>query len=224
VLEFVAESDALGGTTRIMTDLELKELVAGLAVRQTETDQRVEENDRFFKETKQLLAEHARERLQTERMMQETDQQIKELGRQLGGLGEKFGGFTEGMAFPSMTKILQQRFHMDVISTRVISRKNGRTMELDVLAYSSSEASPVYIVEVKSHLREEGVEQTLKTLREFREFFPEHKEKKIYGILAVVDVPEKLRERVLEKGLYLASIHDDEFDIQVPENFQPKAF
>ena len=32
--------------------------------------------------------------------------QLEELGKQIGGLGEKFGGFTEGMALPSMTKIL----------------------------------------------------------------------------------------------------------------------
>jgi hypothetical protein len=224
VLEFVAESDAQGGMTRIMTDLELKELVAGLAVRQTETDQRVGENDRFFKETKQLLAEHARERVQTERLMQETDRQIKELGRQLGGLGQKFGGFTEGMAFPSMTKILRERFGMSVVSPRVSSRKNGQTMEIDVLAYSNADINEVYAVEVKSHLRDDGLEQMLRIVREFHYFFPGHEGKKVYGILAAVDIPEDIRQRVLREGIYLACIHDDNFELQIPEEFHPRAF
>ena len=39
--------------------------------------------------------------------LQETDRQIRELGKQIGGLGNKFGSFTEGLALPSMQKILQ---------------------------------------------------------------------------------------------------------------------
>jgi hypothetical protein len=217
VLDSVVESKASRENGDLMTDVELKELVAGLAVRQTDADRR-------FERTERLLEEAAEERRNTERMLQATDRQIKELGRQIGGLGEKFGGFTEGMAYPSMQKILRQRFGVDAIFLRATSRNNGRTMELEVLAYSHSEDKPVYIVEVKSHLREDGLQQMLQTLRDFRGFFPEHEDRKVYGILAAVDIPEKLRERVLEKGIYLARIHDDVFEVQVPEGFQPRAF
>jgi hypothetical protein len=33
-----------------------------------------------------------------------------------------------------------------------------------------------------------------------------------------------MRRRVLEQGLYLAQIHDDLFELQVPDNFQPRRF
>ena len=49
-------------------------------------------------------------------------------------------------------------------------------------------------------------------------------DKKVYGILAVVDAPESLSHRVLEAGLYLARIHDGQFEIQVPGDFQPRPF
>jgi hypothetical protein len=39
-----------------------------------------------------------------------------------------------------------------------------------------------------------------------------------------VDVPDDLRDRVLSQGIYLARIHDDTFEIRVPETFQPRAF
>ncbi len=179
-----------------MTNQELRSLIADLTVRQAETDRQLKETGRY----------------------------IKEIGKQIGGLGDKFGGFTEGMAFPSMTKILQQRFGMDVIATRVISRKNGRSMEIDVLAYSNSKVNEVYAVEVKSHLREDGVEQMLRILREFHDFFAGHEGKKVYGILAAVDIPDDIRERVLREGIYLACIHDDNFELQIPEGFHPRAF
>ncbi|MDM8566917.1 hypothetical protein QUF74_14865 [Candidatus Halobeggiatoa sp. HSG11] len=67
-----------------MTDNELKELVASLAISQTETVQQ-------FKETRELLDKIARE----------NKRENKELRQQIGGLGNKFGSFTEGMAFPS---------------------------------------------------------------------------------------------------------------------------
>ncbi|HEV2846829.1 MAG TPA: DUF3782 domain-containing protein [Thermoanaerobaculia bacterium] len=154
----------------------------------------------------------------------ETDRQLKELGKQLGGLGDKFGSFTEGLALPSMTKILGRDFHMDKIAARVRARNNGHSMEIDVLAYSRDLAGDAVIVEVKSHLREDGLEQMRKILRDFRDFFPEHAHRKIYGILAVVDAPDDLREKVLREGIYLARIHDGQFEIQVPESFQPRAF
>ncbi|HTG37098.1 MAG TPA: DUF3782 domain-containing protein [Thermoanaerobaculia bacterium] len=183
-----------------MTNLELKEFVASLAVQQAETGRQIRESQA------------------------KTDRQIEELGKQLGGLGQKFGGFTEGMAFPSMQKILRQRFGMDVVSVRNIARKNGRSLEIDVLAYANREVNEVYVVEVKSHLREDGLQQMLRILREFHEFYPGHEDKKVYGILAAVDTPEDLRERVLSQGIYLANIHDDTFEIRVPETFQPRAF
>ena len=55
----------------------------------------------------------------------ETDRQLKELGKQIGGLGSKFGSFTEGLALPSMEKILRQRFGMEIISPSVRASKEG---------------------------------------------------------------------------------------------------
>ncbi|HEY2289871.1 MAG TPA: DUF3782 domain-containing protein [Thermoanaerobaculia bacterium] len=204
-----------------MTDQELRDLVASLAVRHAELDEVVKQTDLQIRETSQSLKE-------TERILKEenreTDRQLRELKRQLGGLGEKFGGFTEGMALPSMRKLLQQRFHMDVITVRALARKNGSSLELDVLAYSNSKVNEVYVVEVKSHLRQEGLDQMKRILRDFHSYFPGHDGKKVYGILAAVDIPDNLRAKVLQEGIYLALIHDDEFSLQVPDDFQPRAF
>ena len=161
---------------------------------------------------------------ETDKRFKETDKQIKELSKQIGGLGNKFGGFTEGMAFPSMRRILMEKFNMDVVSPRVISRRNGEMMELDVLAYADGQINTVYVVEVKSRLRMEDLTDILEHLNRFPEFFPEHKNKSLYGIVAAVDVPEQGKKKVLDAGLYLALIRDDTFQLDVPDNFQPKRF
>jgi len=197
-----------------MTDEELKQLVASLAIAQRQTDE----------ELKQLAATTAAQFQETDRKMQKTDRQIKELGKQIGGLGEKFGSFTEAMAFPSMRKVLTKTFHMDNIATRYLVRKNGRSMELDVFAYNNGTSNQAVIVEMKSHLRDEHIERILNLLKEAREFLPEHANKDFYGILAVVDAPEHLKAQVFKQGIYYAEIHDNIFELKTPPGFQARAF
>jgi len=94
----------------IMTDNELKQLVASLAVSQKETNQQIKE------------------------MNQQTDKKINELGKQIGGLGRKFGSFTEGLALPSMQKILQNKFNMEVISPSVRVHKYVAKIKEDIFS------------------------------------------------------------------------------------------
>jgi hypothetical protein len=188
-----------------------------------ELQQTMTELAELQKQTERQLAETGRQIADTARAGDRTWQFVREVGRQIGALGEKFGSFTEGMALPSMQKLLFERFRMTVVAPRLRIRRGDRSLELDVLAYSH-EIDEVYIVEVKSHLREDGLKQMLRILRDFRTFFPEHHAKKVFGILAAVDVPDTVAEKVLRAGIYLAKIHDEEFELRVPGDFQPRAW
>jgi len=197
---------------------QVKETDQRLDQRIKQTDQRL---DQRIKETDQRLDQRFKE---TDQQFKEAAQQIKELGKQIGGLGNKFGGFTEGMAFPSMQKILTEKFKMRYIAPRFIAHHNGEMLELDVLAYSDGQVNEVYVVEVKSRLREMELEEVLSNLERFPRFFPEHKDKALYGIVAAVDINEPMKKKVLKAGLYLALIRDDTFCLEVPEGFKPKRF
>ncbi|MCZ8358759.1 MAG: DUF3782 domain-containing protein, partial [Microcystis sp. LE19-388.1G] len=177
---------------------------------QKETDKQLKETDLLLKEVSQ--------------QQKKTDKQLKELGQQIGGLGAKFGSFTEGLALPSMEKILRQRFGMEVVSPSVRVSKDGKHLEIDVLAYTNGQLNTAYIVEVKSHAREESISQLKSILQRFRNFFPEHKDKKLYGILAAVHLSSELREKILQEGLYVARIHDQVFELDIPDNFQPRPY
>jgi RecB family endonuclease NucS len=97
-------------------------------------------------------------------------------------------------------------------------------MEIDVLAYSNGDLNTAYIVEVKSHAREDSITQLKSILQRFRTFFPEHKNKQLYGILAAVDMSPELRQKTLQEGFYVARIHDQVFELDTPENFHPKGY
>ena len=213
------------------TSEDVWQLLAELTTAQKETDRQLKETDRQLKEVSQqqketelLLKEVSQQQKENAQQQKETDKQLKELGKQIGGLGAKFGSFTEGLALPSMETILRQRFGMEVISPSVRASKEGQHIEIDVLAYSNGELNTAYIVEVKSHVRQEDITQLKSILQRFRRFFPEHKDKKLYGILAAVDLSPELREKILQEGLYVAQIHDQVFELDIPDNFQPQTY
>jgi hypothetical protein len=199
-------------------------LLAELTAAQKETDRQLKEVSQQQKETELLLKEVSQQQKENAQQQKETDKQLKELGKQIGGLGAKFGSFTEGLALPSMETILGQQFGMEVISPSVRVSKEGQHLEIDVLAYSNGELNTAYIVEVKSHARQEDITQLKSILQRFRRFFPEHKDKKLYGILAAVDLSPELREKILQEGLYVARIHDQVFELDIPDNFSPQTY
>ena len=180
---------------------------------------------------RQILAEIIATQKETAQQIKEvslqqkkTDRQLKELGKQIGGLGAKFGSFTEGLALPSMETILRQQMGMEIISPSVRASKEGQDLEIDVLAYTNGTLNTAYIVEVKSHAREDSIPQIKSILQRFRNFFPEHKDKRLYGILAAVDMGNELRRKTLQEGLYVGRIHDEVFELDVPQDFRPKTY
>ena len=210
---------------------EIRQILAELTIKhaeviatQQETAQQIKKVSLQQEKTDQQLKEVFQEIKAVSLQQKKTDQQLKELGKQIGGLGAKFGSFTEGLALPSMQIILKEKLGMEIVSPSVRVRKEGQELEIDVLAYTNGTLNTAYIVEVKSHAREEHITQLKDTLQSFREFFPEHKDKKLYGILAVVDLGKELQKKILKEGFYVARIHGEVFELDVPQDFRPKTY
>jgi hypothetical protein len=185
-----------------------------LAVSQEKADQRAVEAERRHAEAERRAAEEKKER--------------QELRQQIGGLHNKFGSFTEGLLLPSVKKILRDDLGLEQVSERTERNRkvDGKKvfMEVDAFGYSNGEQNIACIAEIKSHLREEGIEQILRQLREFPLFFRDQADKQLYGLIAAVDAPRSLQERVWQEGLYLVLVHDDTAQLTVPEEFVPKNF
>ncbi|MBI4663835.1 MAG: DUF3782 domain-containing protein [Verrucomicrobia bacterium] len=200
-----------------MTDQELKELVASLAADNQETERRFQETERRFQETDRQFKE-------TDLLFKETDRRLQLLSEQIGGLGNKFGSFTEGLAYRSLYRILTEDFHLDTVAYRVRQRRNGTEQEFDMLGSSNGANRRIFLVEIKSHLTETELKKFEKKLAEFFAFFPEHRGKALYGLIAAVDVARGLEARAARRGIYLALAHDGTFALASPAHFKPKRF
>ena len=205
-----------------MSDQELKDLVASLAVAQKETARQMEASQ---KETaRQMEASQKETARQMEISRKEVDKQIKQTQKQLGELGNKWGTFTEGMAIASIKKILFEKFNIPVITRNVQKRMNGESIEMDAFGYENSTVNTAVIVEIKSHLRDDSIEQIERIMEDFPIFFPDHADKKLYGIIACVHAPDNIKNLLRKKGIYLAVLHDEVFELYDFQNFTPKDF
>lgn len=170
-----------------------------------------------FDDIRVILKEIAEQRRNNER-------EISRVTMIVGDIGNKFGSFTEGMAFPSMEKVLRKQFGMTTITTNYKTEYGPDTLEIDVLGIANGEVNTVVLVEVKSHLKERDIEQLLKNLDRFRRFHPEYAHKKLFGILACVQGSKEVRDKTMAAGLYVASIHDEVFELKTPAYFVPRDF
>lgn len=159
-----------------------------------------------------------------DKRMGRIDARLDRVSRQLGGLGNNFGLLTEGLASPSLERILCERFGVEFMARRVGLRKGGETLDLDVLAYANGARNAAIIGEVKTRLDQRAVDQLLDHLRDFPRFAPEHREKELYGLIAGVEVDEQAARRALKEGLLVARISDDVMQLKVPAGFRPRSF
>jgi hypothetical protein len=154
----------------------------------------------------------------------ETDRLVEAIHREIGSLGNKIGDYAEGLCRPALEHILRDHFRMSEVALRVNSRRNGHEIELDMLGHANDRINKAYVAEIKSTLRQEGIEQILEHLRAFPDFFPQHRGKELYGVLAAIDAPPAVQEKALREGLYLVLVSEDAFRLVEREGFQPRDF
>ena len=92
-----------------------------------------------IEELRQLIGELAKAQKQTQ--------------KHLGELGNKLGSFAEGLAYPTVERIMREQFGMEGVNPIHIRRKDGE-LEVDALGYSNGSVNTVMVGEIKSHFRD----------------------------------------------------------------------
>ena len=210
-----------------------------------ETDRKWQETDRKWQETDRKWQETDRKWQETDRRIAESDKKMKEIQQQMandwkkfklemkaenkhlskivGAIGNKFGSFTEGLFLPSLDEIFLKKFGLEYTNGNSKAQNNGNMIELDAYAYSKrNPQSPVFIAEIKSHLKPRHIEQLKHYMQQFTDFYPDFKGRKIYGLLAGVKLSKETKSEIYKNGIYLAIASKDQFKlIEYPESFQP---
>ena len=94
----------------------------------------------------------------------ETARLVNQNNKQLGELGNKLGSFAEGLAYPTVERIMREQLGLTSVSQNQKIEKGGDTLEIDAFGYSNGSTNRVVAGEIKSHFRIEDIEQLEKNL------------------------------------------------------------
>ena len=113
-------------------------------------------------------------------------------------------------------------FGMESISPRVRVRRSGGEQEYDVLAWSHGDQNVVVVVEFKSRVKAEAIDQLVEQLLTLFDMVPVLTGKDRIGILAGIDWDMDVEKQAQAVGLYTARISDDLFELTTQKDFKPR--
>ncbi len=127
--------------------------------------------------------------------------EVRRMNKQWGELANKMGTIVEDIIFPATRPVIRKYFKCDPIDLmmNVERKRNGRREEFDVVAVCEDK---VFLIEVKSTLRQEYISQVKEKAERFRELFPEYNDKKLILILGTLNIKREFLERLTKEGIY----------------------
>lgn len=188
-----------------------------------------EEAWRLLKETQENLKELAADQKETRKSLQElsvsqkeTDEQMKKtdirINAMIGDFGNRWGKLGENLVKGNLARRLRER---GIEVERVITNAKYKSSEFDIIAINGKE---VVVVEVKATLDPSDVDEFKENIEKFKVWWPEFKDKTIYGAMAFLIRSNKQVDRLAQKqGFFVISATGDVI-IQNKEDFKPKVF
>jgi hypothetical protein len=208
-----------------MADQEWREAVA--EVWELFKESRIEFNEslkasriEFNKNLEADRAEFRERQAETDRLFKETDQKLRRLE---GLFTSQWGRLMERLVEPGVLNLFQERgMVVHQIAPRVKSQMNGRTMELDLVLENSTE---VVIVEVKTTLKVQHVQDFLADMDELFYFFPRFRTYKVYAGVVGMDIVEEADRYAYRQGLFVLSVGGEgTVYVKNDRNFTPRNF
>ena len=193
------------------TDRQLKEL-------SQEADRRAQEADRRFQETERLLREQSRE---TDRYLKQIS---KETDKKIAKLGNRLGEFVEGLIKPSVVRLFQEQgipVHKIYSDISADDPQLGLATQIDLFVVNKTVCA---LIEVKSKLSIDDVNEHLERMEKFKPLFPEYADKIAYGAVAAMVIPDDVAKYAYRKGFFVLAQQGEMVAILNDPNFKPVAW
>jgi hypothetical protein len=193
---------------------------------QSKTDEQMQETDRRMQETDRRMQETDRQLQETGRYIQETDRQMRETDRRLKKAEDLFttqwGKLMESLVSGDLVRLLDGRgIGVQRLAQRTLERRGGESYEVDILAVNGEE---IVVVEVKTTLRPEDVRWFRSKLGRFKEWWPEYRDRRVYGAMAYLQASDGVARHAERQGFFVIRATGDSASIVNAEDFEPRVF
>lgn len=165
-------------------------------------------------------AEADRRAVEADRSLAELKKSVERTTKAVDSLTTRWGRFVEELVEPSVIQLFRSR-GIDVKETysRAKVKRHGIAMEIDILAVDETE---VVLVECKSRLSKDDVEEFLAKLSKFKLAFPHYKNYHAYGAVAGIEIDEGVDRFAYKQGLFVIKPAGNTVAIVNDETFEAK--
>jgi hypothetical protein len=185
--------------------------------RAAEYDRRAAEADRRAAEADRRAAEAKAE---ADRRLAELEKTVANTSRAVDSLTTRWGRFVEELVEPAVISLFRGK-GIDVKETysRARVKRQGIAMEIDILAVDETE---VVLVECKSRLSKDDVNDFLEKLSRFKQAFPHYRNYQAYGAVAGIEIDEGVDRYAYKQGLFVIKPSGETVEIINDSGFEPK--
>jgi len=152
---------------------------------------------------------------------EESRRERAEMNKRWGEITNKLGTFAEDMVAPNIKGIAKRYFgceDFDFFGVRVKKRHSkdkSKRREFDCIAVCED---MVILNETKATPKIEYINDFIDVLKEFYDYFPEYKDKKLIPIFASMYLGDDLVSYLTKNGIYAMAIKEDTMDLLNYEN------
>lgn len=181
---------------------------------------RTEEIEKSFQEIWRLFKDTDKKFKETDKEIEKTSKTVKETSKAVYALTGKWSKFVEGLIVPAVEKLFKERrIKVDTIYQRVKRHKNGHEIEIDILAINGRYA---VLIEAKSTLKIEDINDHIERLQQFKAFFPEYSNRHVIGAIGGISIEEESDKYAYRKGLFVIAEKGESVKILNDKKFKPK--
>ncbi len=175
-----------------------------------------ESTEKFKQNVDKIIAEMKEETKELKNEMKEFKTEMREearrMNKQWGELANKLGTIVEDIILPATRPVLEKYFKCDIsrILANAKAKEDGYRDEFDVIAVSNI-CKSVYLIEVKSTVRNNHIINFPKKIESFKRLFPEYEGYNVIPILATLKFEEDKLNLATKHKIYAMAYREWEY-------------
>ena len=184
-----------------MTDQELKDLVASLAVSQAQTDEQIQKLRKAQAQTDEQMRKTDEQMRKTDEQLKKTDEKINRIASLVGSISNNQGNVAEEYFINSLEEYLKVgTINFDYMIPNFKAKKAHKILaEYDILLVNGES---VAIVEVKYKAHLNDLDQLPIKIKQLKNL-PQYKNYKVYAGIATFYATDELIQKAQEKGYFI---------------------
>jgi RecB family endonuclease NucS len=123
---------------------------------------------------------------------------------------------------PSAVRLFRERgIDIHEVQQSITAERDGEQLEIDLLVVNNEN---VVVIECKSNLSVEDVNDHLERLEKVKRLLPRYNNCKVLGAVAGMVIPDNVATYAIKKGLYVIGQNGDHLELRNEQSFTAKAW